>query len=484
MGAGHGAGGPAHGADADAMRIARAPFTSMPLVEPAIRRSAAGVLQTTLAVRYRYLDIGGYRLHFRTYEGGCPGPTLRARPGDTLRISLVNELPPNRDPQPADHNLPNRSNTTNLHVHGMHVSPEGIADNALREMEPGRAYDIDIPIPASHPPGTYWYHPHRHGSSNVQVASGMAGAIILDGDFDGVPEIAGARDRVLVMQQLAFDALGTCESFDTVWPMQSARLFTINGQLRPTLVLRPGEVQRWRIVHAGYHDYALLALDGHDLHEIALDGIALGASRARREMLVVPGQHVDVLVKAGAPGTYALRTLPFNQGEGPLRTWTLADVVVAGEPMPMSLPRSLPAPPLAPIRDHEITGRRRITFQTQDPATGGDDYREFRFMIDGRVFDPGRVDQRIKLGAVEEWDIVNLDEAHHPFHIHTNPFMVTKVDGVPLAEPVWRDTVNVASRQSVTLRSRFEDFAGLLVLHCHIFNHEDIGMMQLVEIER
>ena len=480
-GEGHGA----HGAPSyDPFRGARRPFTSEPLAQPEVRRAVAGVLDTRLHIRYRHLDIGGYRLHLRTYDGTLPGPTLRVRPGDTLRIRLVNELPPNRDPQPADHNLPNRYNTTNLHVHGMHVSPEGIADNVLREMEPGHAYDIEIPIPASHPPGTYWYHPHRHGSANVQVASGMSGAIIVEGDFDGVPEIAAAADRVLILHQLAFDGLGTCESFDTVWPMQAARLVTLNGQVRPSIAMRPGELQRWRFIQAGFHDYTLLSLDGHELHEIATDGLALPAPQAHRSTLVVPGQHVDFLVRAGAPGTYALRTLPFDQGEGPLRTGVLADVVVAGEAMAMGLPRALPPPPVRSIDDGEVTGRRRITFQTFDPPTGGDDYREFRFTIDGRLFDPARIDHRIQLGAVEEWEIVNLDAAHHPFHIHTNAFEVTKVNGVPLRRPVWRDTVNVAGKQSVTIRLRFEDFPGLFVLHCHIFNHEDIGMMQLVEVHR
>jgi FtsP/CotA-like multicopper oxidase with cupredoxin domain len=458
------------------------PAVSGPLVEPEVRRAAGGQLFTTIRVRYAYQDIGGYQLHLRSYEGTTPGPTLRARPGDVLRIRLVNQLPPNRDPQPSDHNLPNRLNTTNLHVHGLHVSPDGIADNVLREMEPGQSYEIEVRVPASHPPGTYWYHPHRHGSANVQVASGMAGAIILEGDFADVPQIASARDRVLILQQLAFDALGTCESFDTVWPMQAARLFTVNGQLRPTIAMRPGEVQRWRIIHAGFHDATPVGLDGHLLHEIAADGIALPRMRTQQSILVVPGQRSDVLVQAGAPGTYALRSLPFNQGEGDNRIWVLANVVVAGAPMPMDLPKALPKAPLAPIGTDEITGKNRITFQTRAPATGGDDFREFRFMIDGRLFDPNRIDHRIRLGSVEEWEIVNLDEADHPFHIHTNPFLVTKINGVALTEPIWRDTVNVRGHETVTIRSRFEDFTGVFVLHCHIFNHEDIGMMQVIEV--
>jgi FtsP/CotA-like multicopper oxidase with cupredoxin domain len=372
-------------------------------------------------------------------------------------------------------------NTTNLHTHGLHVSPSGIADNMLREMEPGQAYEIEVPIPANHPRGTYWYHPHKHGSANVQLAGGMAGALILEGDFDAVPEIAQAREHVLLIQSMAFDSLGTVEHFETVWPSDAARLVTINGQLTPTITMQPGEVQRWRIIQGGFHDYTLLALDGHVLHEIAADGIALPGTRPQERMLIVPGQRSDVLVQAGAPGTYALRSLPYDQELGPLPPLVLARVVVEGEPLAMRLPTALPTPPLAPIRDDELTGKRELTFSAFAPPTG-DDFREFGFMVDGRQFDPEQIGQRIALGAVEEWTITNLHDADHPYHIHTNPFQVMKINGQALAEPIWRDTVNVTRLGSVTVRSRFEDFTGLFVLHCHILNHEDLGMMQLVEV--
>jgi FtsP/CotA-like multicopper oxidase with cupredoxin domain len=478
------AGAPAHGQHGGSPGPATPPqqlVEGAPLADPEVRQSVAGELRTTLGVRYTYQDIGGQRLYFRTYEDGIPGPTLRARPGDVLRLQLVNDLPPNRDAQPHNHNLPHRYNTTNLHTHGLHVSPSGVADNVLREMEPGQAYAIEVAIPASHPPGTYWYHPHKHGSANVQLASGMAGALILDGDFDAVPEIVQAREHVLLINHLAFDDLGTVEGFETVWPMDAARLVMVNGQLVPTIAMQPGEVQRWRIIQGGFHDYHLLALDDHRLHEIAADGIALPGVRAHERLLLVPGQRTDLLIQAGAPGTYTLRSLPYDQELGLLPMRPLARVVVAGEPRDMRLPSALPTPPLAPIRHAELTGRRELTFGATAPATG-DDFHEFTFLVDGRQFDPERVDQRIRLGAVEEWTITNLHDADHPFHIHTNPFQVTRINGQPLAEPIWRDTVNVTRLGSVTLRSRFEDFTGRFVLHCHILNHEDLGMMQLVEI--
>src|SRR6185369_1811569 len=104
--------------------VPRAPFAAgTPLLEPEVRRSANGELRSVLRVGYAYKEIGGYRLSLRTYEGTVPGPTLRARPGDVLRLRLLNELPPNLDPVPLDMALPHHFNTTNLHVHGMHVDP-------------------------------------------------------------------------------------------------------------------------------------------------------------------------------------------------------------------------------------------------------------------------------------------------------------------------------------------------------------------------
>ena len=111
-------------------------------------------------------------------------------------------------------------------------------------------------------------------------------------------------------------------------------------------------------------------------------------------------------------------------------------------------------------------------------------WREFQFLVDGRGFEGDRVDHRVRLGAVEEWTVTNTDPGNdHVFHIHINPFQVTKYNGQPVAEPVWLDTVVVPSNGgSVTFRSRFLDFTGKYVLHCHMMNHEDMGMMQVVEV--
>jgi len=484
----------AMGAGADDTGVQRLPFTpGASLVEPEVRRSVDGVLSTTLSLRYAYKNVGGYRLFMRTYEGTIPGPTFALKRGDVLRINLINELPPNRDPAPANIDQPHQVNTTNLHFHGSHVSPSGISDNVMRSMEPGQSYEIEIALPEDHTAGTYWYHPHHHGGADIQIASGVAGAIVIEGDFDDVPEIAAARDRVMVLGEVVFDAFGMVEDFDTLFPETALRFFTINGQREPAIEMRPGEVQRWRLVHAGYQDDIFLRLDGHAFHSIARDGIALARidqPEVRTDhvgddpeaMLIAPGQRVDVLVKAGAPGAYELHALPYDQGY-PSPTGPVARVVVAGEPLPMNLPAKLPPPPFSTIRDEEITGSRQLTFSAVSPeADAAGHWQEFKFMVDGRTFDMNRVDQRVKLGAVEEWTIVNLHHHDHIFHIHTNPFELTKVNGQKLAETVWLDTVTLPRNGSLTFRSRFLDYTGKFMLHCHMMNHEELGMMQVVEV--
>jgi FtsP/CotA-like multicopper oxidase with cupredoxin domain len=473
-----------HGGEPGELHLLRpVEWHSQDLIDPETRASQDGELRTELHVNYAYVDIGGYRLSMRTYEGGAPGPTLRVQPGDTLHITLINDLPPNPDVVPVRADLPHHFNTTNLHTHGLHVSPEGISDNIFRAMEPGQSYEIEIAIPADHPRGTYWYHPHNHGSADVQITSGMAGALIVDGDFAEVPEIANAKEHVLVLNEVLFDYLGAVEHYETVWPEAQPRFLSVNGQREPIIRMQPGEVQRWRIVHASHEDNSRLGLDGHTLHPIAFDGIPAAQISEVESIVTAPGQRVDVLVQAGEPGTYLLQALPNDQGY-PSPRGILAHVVVEGEPLSMTLPTTLPAGPLESVGDNELTGERTLTFsadEPENPAAGN--YQEFAFLVDGRVFDMDRVDQRVRLDAVEEWTVINDHGSDHIFHIHTNPFELTQLNGEALDVPVWHDTVTVPRNGSVTFRSRFLDFPGKTVLHCHMMNHEELGMMQVVEIQ-
>ena len=155
-------------------------------------------------------NIAGTRVKMRAYNGMVPGPMLKTAPGDTLRVRVRNSLGTyDSTGWNGDHNVPHDLNTTNLHLHGLDTrphlfEPQGTT-NPLAPMiaiKHGQTYDYAFPIPADHPPGLYWYHPHHHGSTAVQASSGMAGGTIVYGDIDKVPQIAAARDIPLIIQDL------------------------------------------------------------------------------------------------------------------------------------------------------------------------------------------------------------------------------------------------------------------------------------------
>lgn len=471
--------------------------------------SSNGVLETTLTVGYAEHEIAGCPTRLRNYNGNLVGPTLRVKPGDTLRILVKNDLPAN-PAHSGDHNVPHDFNTTNLHTHGLWVSPEGVSDNVLLKIEPGSEQQYIIDVPLDHAPGTFWYHAHVHGSTAIQVNSGMAGALIIEGGLDDVAGVVEAEDKIFLFQHLLYDEQGEVEEFDkisgpTIW-RESLRQPTVNGQVLPVINMRPGEVQRWRFIHGGVHETILASLEGHDLHEVALDGLALGRINTWNQVELQPGYRVDVLVKAQplAPGEsehrYFLVDQPSDASDSlqldDETSRRLAEIVVSGEPIDMVLPDEALLAPLLPhatILEAELTGTPQSAVydislgkcetpgEPCTPCTEDEEGCAFRFTINGREFSDSYV-RELKLGTASEWTVSSL-LANHPYHIHVNPFEVTREgpDGAP--EKVFKDTFLVKkSAGEVKIRSRYERYTGKFVMHCHILDHEDRGMMEIVEV--
>lgn len=450
-----------------------------PFPQPPEMRSSAGLLETTLDIRYANHNLNGQAFSHRSYNGLIGGPTLRVKPGDMLRIRLNNNLPPGDEMvMPNDVNTPHGFNVTNLHTHGLHVSPQGSSDNVFVEIEPGQSFENVYQIPADHPSGTYWYHPHKHGSTAVQLFSGMAGALIVEGGLDLVPEIAAARDIVVLINELNVDPTGVVPDFmsNGSFPL-TQRYFTVNGELLPRLIMHPGEVVRLRVINATVRTEIPLFVDGHELTVISRDGIAF-AQASTEQVSLAPANRTDLLIRGGAPGVYSVRKGVGTSGMNPDPEVVLMTLEVSGSPVTMGMPSALPAP-FIPIADDEITGSRELVFNV---GPGGPPPNFPNFTIDGNRYDPNRIDQVVKLNAVEEWTLTNLSNVGHPFHIHVNDFQVMSVNGVPEPVPLWLDTVDIPANGQVVIRQRFTDFTGEFVLHCHILVHEDLGMMQNVSV--
>ncbi|MGE4335705.1 MAG: multicopper oxidase family protein [Pigmentiphaga sp.] len=516
-------------------------------VEPDRLLSQHGLLDMQMRFAYAHNTLDGQPVHLRSIEGGLTGPTLEIHTGDMLRVLVRNDLPPN--PASTEPNWTFRyPNSTNFHTHGLHVDPgierpgvygDYVVDDPREGVVPGGTRQHEFNILDDHPPGTYWYHPHLHGATALQIGSGMAGAIIVRGPADEVPEIKAARERLFVFQAPMVGANGELADFASVMAA-SETPFIINGVRRPRLLMRPGEVQRWRFINAAVSSYLNLGLDGHDLHLIGHDGNPRRypqtiPANAAESVVMAPGNRDDVMIRAGLPGTYYLRTRAYNSGF-PVPEDILAEVVVVGEPMAMALPTGpLPLSEiLDPISDEELAShgglKREIVLRTIGnnngtpitdapsaallPVPPGElpiwTYQTGNTFAANRVFAIGSatgepstdpqmptvyypyqssraIKQTIALDSVEEWTVYNMDGVQHPLHIHINPIWIIKINGEPV-EPFWADTIPLPRGgtpdvpTSVTFRTRFLDYPGPFVMHCHLLIHEDLGMMQRVEV--
>lgn len=503
-----------------------------------------------------------FRFDARTYGTDAVGAQLRVRPGQVLRLDFVNTHGPNGQPPPtnntcpsSNHNTPNCLNTTNIHTHGLHVSPEEPSDDVFIQVWPkddplrpsgpknknGR-FSYIYQIPWDHAPGTHWYHAHRHGSTAYNVSQGQFGSLIVE-EPPNQRILPGIRDETLILAEALHRQPGG--DGQQGGPRSGMNpLFTINGVNLPTIRMRPNEIQRWRLISAsgtrvGYNPIMLCG--DFEAWLVAWDGITLtgpprklnlsfrgdcinpsaaeGSIGSARPLVLSPGNRADILVKAPARptkvaslmrmGTKVFKTCddprtppprtPGFPNPNQQASVNLAYIDVGGPPAtPPNLPRVLPASKaayLTPITDAEVARnpKRTVSF-----AVTGNNQTPNRFRIgykdsDGNSYGPEPYSPdfaiRVPFNNIEEWTIENIAEQDHPFHIHVNPFQIVEIkhaDGtieeIPFERRVWSDTVNVPRRGHVKIRSRFVTFRGRFVLHCHILNHEDRGMMMDVEV--
>lgn len=439
------------------------------LKEPVTVASRQGRLAVRLEAAPARIGIGGGTASVAVFNGSLPGPTLRLDPGDRLNITLVNAL----------------AEPTNLHVHGLHVSPAGNGDNPFISVAPGQSYEYEFVLPPDHPPGTFWYHPHHHGMAADQVAAGLYGAIIVQ---DAAP-IPVSRERVLIVSDISLDGDGQIEPVSLPERMmgREGRTVLVNGQVRPALQAAPGERERWRLINACPARYLNLQLEGPRYQLLALDGRLLAAASDTEELLLAPGNRADFLVTPGE-GRWALRTDPYDRGSMAgmmMDRRTSADTPAEllsldarGDPVPEHGP--VPWPPvLRDLREEPVTGRRRLDFSVgtgrgMGPATMG-------FTINGKEFDAARVDETVSVGSVEEWTLSNSSPMDHPVHLHVWPMQIIQDGARDPAGPRWQDVVNIPANGEVKVLVAFDSFPGRTVFHCHILDHEDLGMMGVLE---
>ncbi|WP_246562316.1 multicopper oxidase family protein [Streptomyces roseirectus] len=469
------------------------------LVEPPDLNEATPEDQTVeLTTVEKEVTISGKKVLAETYNGSLVGPTLHVVPGQHVTLKLTNKL----------------RTSTNLHFHGLHLSPEGHADNIKLSVQPGQTLTYDLDIPKDQPLGTYWYHDHDmcakdSGASmpgmtmpaapkkascagtESQVGAGLSGTIIVGDSRASLPsDYRRVTAHTLALKDAQISSTSSIVYPDGVLEPASPTTRLVNGQYRPTLTMKAGETQLWRLANVGYAIDYDLQLDGGTFTVVNQDGNPSATPTRVKHLLIPPGGRFDVLVTAGAPGSTWLRTLAYSTGSDgdDYPDTTLMKVNVQqgdGDAEPAAAdtpPGAATSPQLTgpltgalPDLSGETVAQSRSLVLSDD---GGNN-----FYINGKLYDmKPTFDKPATLGTVEEWTLTNTANQNHPFHLHTVPFQVLSVNGVPQPPADYRDEVIVPHSVNgkpgkVVIRMRFTDFTGQWMFHCHITGHEDNGMM-------
>ena len=531
--------------------------------EPTDLRSHEGVLRVDLTIRNVPGPRGAKRYCYLLPDG-TQSPTLRLHPGDLLILRLKNALtddspPVSATPVPsvhAAHMHPTAAaegdpctsgamtpTATNLHFHGLTVPPVCHEDEVVRtSIEPrDPPFEYRLRIPRGEPPGLYWYHPHIHGFSSVQVQGGASGALIIEGLERANHQLAGLPERVLVIRdqdlvnpdappsrsepvvpKMLIDRDGDSANNGTGFG-RPAKDLSVNFVPVPwpdyppaALAMQPGERQLWRVLNASAVTYLNLAVlfrrAPQPLGIVGIDGVPLHAAANDASAVVwqdhigvPPGARVEFIITGpplGVPALLVTRTVDTGQGGENDPNRALATITAAeAAPEPVSkLPTAtppLPAPArpwlgdVAPVRVRKLYFSEKLS-DPKNPNSA----TTFYITVDGKepaAFDPssGVPDIVVQQGDVEDWIIENRSTELHAFHIHQLHFLLLDWSGIPVSEPFLRDTVNVPyfngrmlQYPSVRLRMDFRDpdTVGTFVYHCHLLEHEDGGMMGLVRV--
>ena len=523
--------------------------------EPEDLSSRNGVLRVELTFR-NFVDAAGQTHYCYVYKDGSEAPTLRLKPGDLLVLRLKNEeraaAPASESSAPAA--MPSMKGectggamtpaSTNLHFHGLTVPPVCHQDDVLNTfVQPGsRPFEYRFRIPLNEPPGLYWYHPHVHGFTNVQVQGGASGALIVEGIERADPVLAGLPERVfvlrdgpllnpnaapvttssmpppLILRDNEGDILNTNSGGGTPAKDLSINFVPVPYPTYPPGVIevRPREKQLWCLLNASAITYLDLQMLVNDrpvmMGVVSLDGVPIdqnGAARNRivweSHVLLPPAGRVGVVVNgppAGAIASFVTRTVDTGPAGENDPTRPLATIVAAPDaPEPgvrlAASPVPLPRSHTVWLGDVKPVRTRTLYFSEQphdpkDPKSKTD----FFITVEGqtpKVFDPNDKTPNIivQQGDVEDWIVENRTRELHAFHIHQLHFMLVDWNGVPLDEPFLRDTINVAywdgvspQYPSVKLRMDFRDpnIVGTFVYHCHLLEHEDGGMMGVIRV--
>lgn len=459
--------------------------------------------------RFSGTVVRGPASTLQVLDGSYLGPVIRLRRGQRVRVRFRNEL----------------GEPSIVHWHGLDV-PE-LADGHPRlAVDRGAEYVYDFEV--TNRAGTYWYHPHPHMRTGAQVYQGLAGLLLVtDPEEDALGLPSGEGELLCVLQDRRFDdgnglvyadggasfgmrgrgrgaAMGMGRGMAQMMAMMNGWVgdrMLVNGRVQPTRAV-DRRTYRVRLLNgSNARFYKLAWSDGTPMTVIGGDGGLLDRPRARRAVTLAPGQRADVLLDLSdhAEGSEVqLRSLAFPAAD-------VGRVGMMGDtPVPQGAPLTL--------MSLRVSGTKGPRFRI--PARlSGDEFREapsapvrrvpltfmqMNWFLDGRLFDIQDVAdvETVAAGSTHVWELANLPNPMgmamaHPIHLHGRQFRVLSRSGGPdnalrdgINDDGWLDTVVVLPGETVRLQVTFSEYPGLYLYHCHILEHEDMGMMRNLRIRR
>ena len=426
-----------------------APLSIPPLLEPTIENGVSNYGLTIGTSRHDYEQARMTDTY--SYNGmSVLGPTLRLRTGDSVVISVTNEL----------------DETTTTHWHGADVPAED--DGGPHSLiEPGKTWvaDFDVIQPAA----TLWYHPHAHGSTAEHVYRGGAGLIIIEDDNPAaatLPATYGVDDIPVIIQDRDFTEDGQLDfAIDQDDDGNLYATLTVNGTINPFVEVPQGLV-RLRLLNGSQARIYHLGVEGANMTKIASDGGYLASPVTLDQLVLAPGDRAEIIVDVGMESIALVdrtlgRVLELRPNGSALGTHEIPNKLTT----------------IDRISESEIKIDR--SFHMGDVRN----FWEFdaRWAINGVQFDMNRIDFTVQLGDVERWTL-SSDDGQHVFHPHQILFQILAINGEPPPpeESGWEDSVLVNDDREVVVAARFNTYAAEdipYMFHCHILDHEDLGMM-------
>lgn len=391
------------------------------------------------------------------FNGMLPGPSIRAKKGDTVVVKLRNELP----------------EPTLIHWHGVRLEAamDGTGE-VQKPVQPGETFEYRFKVNDA---GTFWYHSHENETE--QMERGMYGSLIVEDDADPVFD----GDKVFMIDDMKLTDSNDFRRGNAVqrWKERhdgrQGETLLINGKENPVVDIAAGQLERWRFINSASARYFRLSLEGRPFQIIATDGNLLEKAQEVKEALIVPGERLDIVAGPFAEGeTFAIESLPYNRMTfaKPKRNKFASVNVGPRKGSSAYVPASFRNIDL--LAPQHAAPTRHVKLSVVGSMRRGID-----FVVNGQMH---ATDEPVRVGELQVWEVSNTSMMDHPFHLHGFFFQVLEVNGKAPAYRAWKDTVNLAPRTTIKIAWVPDNRPGRWMYHCHILEHHQAGMMAHFEV--